>query len=177
MSKPQRPFVPLNVAILTLSNTRTRADDTSGDLIQERLETAGHGVVQRALLPETMDMLRDRLRAWIADAGIDVIISNGGTGITQHDIAPQALQPFITQSIPGFGELFRMLSYADIGTSTIQSRAEAAVAGGTVVFLIPGSTPACRLAMDKIILSQLDASHRPCNLVGLLPRHTTGKSA
>lgn len=174
MSKPSRPFVPLNVAILTLSSKRTRADDTSGDLIQERLETAGHRVVQRALLSESLDALRDQLRAWIADAGIDVIICNGGTGIAQHDIAPQALQPFITQAIPGFGELFRMLSYADIGTSTIQSRAEAAVAGDTVVFLIPGSTNACRLAMDKIILSQLDASHRPCNLVGLLPRYATG---
>ncbi len=177
MSKLQRPFVPLNVAILTLSNTRTRADDTSGDLIQERLETAGHRVAQRTLLPEVMQTLHDQLRSWIADAGIDVIISNGGTGITQHDIAPQALQPFITQSIPGFGELFRMLSYTDIGTSTIQSRAEAAVAGGTVVFLIPGSTNACRLAMDKIILSQLDASHRPCNLVGLLPRYAMGTPA
>ena len=177
MSKPQRPFVPLNVALLTLSNTRTRADDTSGDLIQERLETAGHRVAQRTILPEVMQTLHDQLRGWIADAGIDVIISNGGTGITQHDIAPQALQPFITQSIPGFGELFRMLSYTDIGTSTIQSRAEAAVAGSTVVFLIPGSTNACRLAMDKIILSQLDASHRPCNLVGLLPRYATGTPA
>ena len=174
MSKSSRPFVPLNVAILTLSSKRARADDTSGDLIQERLETAGHRVVQRALLSESLDALRDQLRAWIADAGIDVIISNGGTGIAQHDIAPQALQPLITQAIPGFGELFRMLSYADIGTSTIQSRAEAAVAGDTVVFLIPGSTNACRLAMDKIILSQLDASHRPCNLVGLLPRYATG---
>ena len=177
MSKLQRPFVPLNVAILTLSNTRTRADDTSGDLIQERLETAGHRVAQRTLLPEVMQTLHDQLRSWIADAGIDVIISNGGTGITQHDIAPQALQPFITQSIPGFGELFRMLSYADIGTSTIQSRAEAAVAGDTVVFLIPGSTNACRLAMEKIILSQLDATQRPCNLVGLLPRYATGTPA
>ncbi len=177
MSKLHRPFVPLNVAILTLSNTRTRADDTSGDLIQECLETAGHRVVQRTLLPEVMDTLRAQLRAWIADTGIDVIISNGGTGITQHDIAPQALQPFITQSIPGFGELFRMLSYADIGTSTIQSRAEAAVAGDTVVFLIPGSTNACRLAMEKIILSQLDATQRPCNLVGLLPRYATGTPA
>lgn len=169
--------MPLNIAILTLSNTRTRSDDTSGDLVQERLQTAGHNVVQRVLLPEAMDMLRDRLRAWIGDDSIDVIISNGGTGITQHDIAPQALQPFITQSIPGFGELFRMLSYADIGTSSIQSRAEAAVAGGTVVFLIPGSTNACRLAMDKIILSQLDASHRPCNLVGLLPRYAPSTPA
>lgn len=177
MSKLHRPFVPLNVAILTLSNARTRADDTSGDLIQKCLETAGHRVVQRTLLPEVMDTLRAQLLAWIADTGIDVIISNGGTGITQHDIAPQALQPFITQSIPGFGELFRMLSYADIGTSTIQSRAEAAVAGGTVVFLIPGSTNACRLAMEKIILSQLDATHRPCNLVGLLPRYAAGTPA
>jgi molybdenum cofactor biosynthesis protein B len=160
----------LNVAVLTLSDTRTRADDTSGDLLQERLESAGHQVVHRALLREDLEALREQFRRWVADAAVDVIIATGGTGMTRRDITPEAVQPLITKPIPGFGELFRMLSYAEIGTSTIQSRAAAGIADGTVIFLLPGSTHACRLAMDKIILSQLDATHRPCNLVELLPR-------
>ncbi len=170
MSKRKGPFVALNVALITLSDRRTRADDTSGDLLQERLETAGHRVVQRDILREDLDALGTQLRACIADTGIQVVIVSGGTGITHHDVAPEALQPLITRPIPGFGELFRTLSYAEIGASTIQSRAEAAVADGTVIFLLPGSTNACRLAMDKIILPQLDATTGPCNLVGLLSR-------
>ena len=168
MSKRKGPFVALNAALITVSARRTRADDSSGDLLQERLETAGHRVVQRDILGEDLDTLRAHLRTCIADAGIQVVIVNGGTGITRHDIAPEALQPLVTRPIPGFGELFRALSYADIGTSTIQSRAEAAIADGTVIFLLPGSTNACRLAMDKIVLEQLDATTGPCNLVGLL---------
>ena len=170
MSKRKGPFVALNVALITLSERRTRADDTSGDLLQERLETAGHRVVQRDILREDLDALRTQLRACIDDAGIQVVIVSGGTGITRHDIAPEALQPLITRPIPGFGELFRALSYAEIGASTIQSRAEAAIAGDTVIFLLPGSTHACRLAMDKIVLDQLDATTGPCNLVGQLSR-------
>lgn len=171
MSKTQRPFVPLNVAVLTLSDTRTRETDTSGDLIAERLHGAGHNVVARIIVREDIDKLRAQFEDWVNDPGIDVIISTGGTGMTQRDLTPEAAAPFIKKSIPGFGELFRWLSYAEIGTSTIQSRADAGIsANGTVIFMMPGSTNACRLGMDKIILQQLDATYRPCNLVELLPR-------
>lgn len=170
MAKQKRPFLPLNVAVLTVSDTRTRENDTSGDAIQAALEEAGHKVVARDLLRDDVEALRERFAGWIADAGIDAIIVTGGTGLTRRDITPEALAPLITKPIPGFGELFRWLSYQDIGTSTIQSRAEAAIADQTLVFLLPGSTGACRLGMEKIILPQLDASHAPCNLVELLPR-------
>jgi len=171
MSKTTRPFVPLNVAVLTLSDTRTPENDTSGDLIAERLATAGHRVAARAIVREDLDKLRAQFEAWVNDPGIDVVISTGGTGMTQRDLTPEAAAPFLRKSIPGFGELFRWLSYAEIGTSTIQSRADAGItANGTVIFMLPGSTNACRLGMDKIILSQLDATFRPCNLVELLPR-------
>ena len=170
MSKATRPFTPLNVAVLTLSDTRTRANDSSGDLLVEKLTAVGHRVVARAIVREDMDKLRAQFKVWIDDPGVDVIISTGGTGMTQRDITPEAVRPFITKPIPGFGELFRWLSYAEIGTSTIQSRAEAGIADGTVIFMLPGSTNACRLGMEQIILSQLDATYRPCNLVELLPR-------
>ncbi len=171
MSKAPRPFIPLNIAVLTLSDTRTRDNDTSGDLIEERLKAAGHQVVARAIVREDIDKLRARLKSWVDDSGVDVIISTGGTGMTQRDLTPEAAGTFIAKSIPGFGELFRHLSFAEIGTSTIQSRADAGItANGTIIFMMPGSTNACRLGMDQIILSQLDASHRPCNLVELLPR-------
>lgn len=171
MSKTPRPFVPLNIAVLTLSDTRTRDNDSSGDLIEEKLQAAGHRVIARAIVREDIDKLRAQFQQWVEDPGMDVIISTGGTGMTQRDLTPEAAAAFIKKSIPGFGELFRFLSYAEIGTSTIQSRADAGItANGTVIFMLPGSTNACRLGMDKIILSQLDASHRPCNLVELLPR-------
>jgi molybdenum cofactor biosynthesis protein B len=171
MSKTEHPFIPLNIAVLTLSDTRTRENDSSGDLIEEKLKAAGHRIAARAIVREDLDKLRAQFNDWINDAGIDAIISTGGTGMTQRDLTPEAAQPFITKSIPGFGELFRMLSYAEIGTSTIQSRADAGItANGTILFMLPGSTNACRLGMDKIILSQLDATFRPCNLVALLPR-------
>jgi len=171
VSKAPRPFTPLNVAVLTLSDTRTRETDTSGDLIAERLTTAGHQVVARIIVCEDIDKLRAQFEDWVNDPGIDVIVSTGGTGMTQRDLTPEAAAPFIRKPIPGFGELFRWLSYAEIGTSTIQSRADAGITGnGTVIFMLPGSTNACRLGMDKIILQQLDATYRPCNLVELLPR-------
>lgn len=171
MSKTPRPFLPLNVAVLTLSDTRTRENDTSGDLIEEKLTTAGHKVAARTIVREDLDKLRVQFETWVNDSGIDVIISTGGTGMTQRDLTIEATQPLIQKRIPGFGELFRHLSYAEIGTSTIQSRADAGItANGTIIFMMPGSTNACRLGMDKIILSQLDASYRPCNLVELLPR-------
>lgn len=170
MAKQKRPFQPLNVAVLTVSDTRTRENDTSGDAIQALLEAAGHRVVARDLLRDDVSVLRGRFAGWVADAAIDAIIATGGTGLTRRDITPEALAPLVTKPIPGFGELFRWLSYQDIGTSTIQSRAEAAIANDTLVFLLPGSTGACRLGMEKIILPQLDASYAPCNLVELLPR-------
>lgn len=171
MAKTPRPFLPLNVAVLTLSDSRTPETDTSGDLIEERLKTAGHKVVARTIVREDLDKLRAQFQQWVDDPGIDVIISTGGTGMTQRDLTPEAAKPFINKQIPGFGELFRHLSFAEIGTSTIQSRADAGIThNGTVIFMMPGSTNACRLGMDQIILSQLDASYRPCNLVELLPR-------
>jgi len=171
MSKTPRSFVALNVAVLTLSDTRTPETDTSGDLIAERLTTAGHRVAGRAIVRENLDTLRAQFEAWVNDPGIDVILSTGGTGMTQRDLTPEATASLIRKSIPGFGELFRWLSYPEIGTSTIQSRADAGItANGTILFMMPGSTNACRLALDKIILAQLDATTRPCNLVDLLPR-------
>ncbi len=170
MAKSKQPFVPLNVAVLTVSDTRTPATDSSGDLIQERLTGAGHRVVNRLILRDEIEALRSRFRAWIADPGVDVVIATGGTGLTRRDITPEAVGPLITKPIPGFGELFRWLSYEEIGTSTIESRALAGIADDTIVFLLPGSTGACRLGMDRIILPQLDAAQPPCNLVELLPR-------
>lgn len=170
MKQKVKQFVPLNAAVLTVSDTRTRENDTSGDLLQERLEAAGHKVVKRTIHADDLDALRALFREWIDDGGIDVIVATGGTGLTRRDITPEALRDFITKPIPGFGELFRMLSYEEIGTSTIESRAEAAVAGDTLVFLLPGSTGACRLGMDQIILKQLDARNMPCNLAEMLPR-------
>lgn len=170
MSKETRPFTPLNVAILTSSDTRTFENDTSGDLLQERLESAGHKVLERKILADDIDGIRGLLQRWIDNEKVDVIISTGGTGLTQRDILPEAIEPLITKAIPGFGELFRMLSYDDIGTSTIESRAVGAIASGTIIFCLPGSTGACRLGIDKIILPQIDSTVGPCNLVALLPR-------
>lgn len=170
MSKETRPFLPLGAAILTASDSRTFDNDTSGDLLQERLESAGHNIVHRKLLTDDVDKIRSLLQQWIDDKNVDVIITTGGTGLTQRDILPEAIEPLITKPIPGFGELFRMLSFEDIGTSTIESRAIGGVASGTIIFCLPGSTGACRLGMDKIILPQIDATTGPCNLVALLPR-------
>ncbi len=168
--KTKGPFVPLNVAVLTVSDTRTRENDTSGDLVQERLETAGHKVVSRVILKDDVEKLRGQLRAWMADKNVEAVISTGGTGLTKRDVTPEAFEPLFTKAIPGFGELFRWLSYEEIGTSTIESRALAGVADDTLVFCLPGSTGACRTGMDKIILPQLNATTAPCNLTEMLPR-------
>ena len=168
--KAKGPFVPLHVAILTVSDTRTRADDTSGDLIQERLEAAGHKVAARAVLKDDIEALRAQVRAWIADKNVDAVITTGGTGLTRRDVTVEALTPLLTKHIPGFGELFRWLSFEEIGTATIESRAFAGVAEDTLVFCLPGSTGACRLGLDKIILPQLNASTPPCNIAEMLPR-------
>lgn len=168
--KTKGPFIPLNVAVLTVSDTRTRANDTSGDLVQERLESAGHKVAARVILKDDVEALRAQCRAWIADGNVDVVISTGGTGLTKRDVTVEALIPLLSKHIPGFGELFRWLSYEEIGTSTIESRAFAGIGDTTLIFCLPGSTGACRTGMDKIILPQLNATTAPCNLTEMLPR-------
>lgn len=165
-----RPFIAVHAGVLTVSDTRTLDTDGSGALIVERLTTAGHVIAARAIVKDNRDAIRGQLQAWIDDPGVDVVIVTGGTGVTPRDVTPEAMAPLVTKPIPGFGELFRYLSFADIGTSTIQSRAEAALCGGTYVFLLPGSTGGVRLGMDQILIPQLDARHRPCNFVTLLPR-------
>ncbi len=166
----ERAFIPVNVAILTVSDTRTLQTDRSGKLAEDRLAAAGHNVISREVVTDNRQQIGQRLADFIADPGIDVVITTGGTGVTPRDVTPEAVEPLTTKAIPGFGELFRQLSYEEIGTSTIQSRACAALCGTTYVFVLPGSTGAVRLAMDKILLQQLDHRHRPCNFVELLPR-------
>lgn len=165
-----RPFIPVNIAVLTVSDTRTEANDTSGDTLASRIENAGHRVVARAIDKDDPDAIERRLRAWIADPAVDVVITTGGTGITGRDVTPEAFDRVMEKRIEGFGELFRMLSYQKIGTSTMQSRAIGGVAGGTYLFALPGSTGAVRDGWDDILVLQLDNRHRPCNLVELMPR-------
>jgi molybdopterin adenylyltransferase len=166
----EREFISVNVAVLTVSDTRTEATDTSGQYIVDRMTEAGHRVVDRALVIDVETHIRAQLAKWIADPGIDVVITTGGTGVTPRDVTPEALAPLITKHVPGFGELFRQLSYAEIGAATIQSRADAALCGQSYVFLLPGSTAGVKLGVDKIILPQLDHRSKPCNFVMLLPR-------
>ena len=161
---------PLRIAIITVSDTRTLETDKSGGLLMDELLAAGHVIALRKIVKDDLDLIRSALSFGIDTPEIDVVITTGGTGITQRDVTPDALAPLITKAIPGFGELFRWLSYADIGASTIQSRAEAGLCGTTLVFMLPGSTGAVRLALDKILLPQLDARTKPCNFVELLPR-------
>ncbi len=156
-------FVPLNVAVLTLSDSRTFENDTSGQYLVDALLKAGHRLAARELCKDEVYTTRAIVSAWIADPGIDVIISTGGTGLTQRDSTPEALQPLFDRNIEGFGELFRQLSYDDVGTSTVQSRAVAGLVNETLVFCLPGSTGACRTGWSGILEEQLDASHRPCN--------------
>jgi molybdenum cofactor biosynthesis protein B len=165
-----RPFLPVNIAILTVSDTRVAADDKSGDALAERARAAGHVVAERRIVKDDQAAIIAQLRAWIADARIDVVIATGGTGVTGRDVTPEAFHAVYEKEIVGFGELFRWLSYAKIKTSTIQSRATAGVAGGTYLFALPGSPGAVKDAWDDIIVSQLDNRHRPCNLVELMPR-------
>ena len=156
-------FIPLNIAILTLSDSRTFENDTSGQTLVDALEAAGHKLAARELCKDEIYISRAIVSAWIADPGIDVIISTGGTGLTQRDSTPEALKPLFDQNIEGFGELFRQLSYDEIGSSTVQSRALAGLANQTLVFCLPGSTGACRTGWNRILKEQLDSSHRPCN--------------
>ncbi|MDF1822052.1 MAG: molybdenum cofactor biosynthesis protein B [Alcanivoracaceae bacterium] len=168
MSKAQAAFTPLNVAVLTVSDTRTVDTDTSGDLLRDRLRAAGHELADRDLVKDDIYVLRARVSAWIADAGIQVVLVTGGTGFSGRDSTPEALLPLFDKQVDGFGELFRQLSYEEIGTSTVQSRALAGLANGTLVFCLPGSTNACATGWDRILEQQLDSRHRPCNFVGLV---------
>ena len=171
---PEREFIPVNLAVLTVSDTRTEATDTSGKYIADRFAEAGHRIAARAIVIDDQAKISAQLGAWIADPGIDVVIATGGTGVTPRDVTPEALAPHITKPIAGFGELFRQISFADIGTSTIQSRAEAALCGQTYVFLLPGSTGGVKTGVDKILLPQLDHRTKPCNFVMLMPRIKAG---
>jgi molybdenum cofactor biosynthesis protein B len=167
---PERPFRALNIALLTVSDSRSPAEDRSGDLLAERLTKAGHRLADRALVVDDAAKIVARFRAWIADPAIDVVISTGGTGVTGRDVTPEALEQVAEKLIPGFGELFRLISFNKIGTSALQSRATAGVAGGTYLFALPGSPGACKDGWDEILESQLDIRHRPCNFAELLPR-------
>jgi molybdenum cofactor biosynthesis protein B len=163
-------FVPLSLCVLTVSDTRTAAEDTSGDYLANALVEAGHHLHARALLPDDRYRLRAVVSGWIADAAVDGILVTGGTGFTGRDSTPEALRPLLDKAMPGFGELFRALSFDEIGTSTLQSRAFAGLANGTFLFALPGSTGACRTAWERIIRAQLDARTKPCNLAQLRPR-------
>jgi molybdenum cofactor biosynthesis protein B len=165
-----KPFLPVNIAVLTVSDTRTEADDKSGRTLAELIVRDGHRVAARAIVRDDIAEIVAQLKAWIADSAIDVVISTGGTGVTGRDVTPEAFRQVYEKEIEGFGELFRMLSYEKVKTSTIQSRATGGVAGGTYLFALPGSPGACRDGWDDILKWQLDSRHRPCNLVELMPR-------
>ena len=165
-----RPFLPVRIAVLTVSDTRDADDDRSGDVLVERLAAAGHVLADRAIVRDDIAAVRDRLRTWIDDPGVDCVIATGGTGLTGRDVTPEAMEALYEKRIDGFGELFRWLSFARIGTSTIQSRATAGMAGGTYLFGVPGSPGACRDAWDDILRHQLDNRFRPCNFVEIMPR-------
>jgi molybdenum cofactor biosynthesis protein B len=166
----EREFIPVKIAVLTVSDTRTAETDTSGAYIADRLGAEGHRIVARAIVKDVEALIRAQLAQWIADPEIEVVIASGGTGVTPRDVTPEALAPLITKHIPGFGELFRYLSLAEIGAATIQSRADAGLCGTTYVFLLPGSTGGVKLGVDKILVPQLDNRTKPCNFTMLMPR-------
>ncbi|NVN87316.1 MAG: molybdenum cofactor biosynthesis protein B [Rhodopseudomonas sp.] len=163
-------FIPLNIAVLTVSDTRALDDDKSGATLAERLTGAGHRLAAREIVTDDVEGIRGVVQRWIADAGVDVIITTGGTGFTGRDVTPEAIEPLFEKRMDGFSMVFQMLSYAKIGTSTIQSRATAGVAGATYIFCLPGSPGACRDAWDGILAPQLDYRTRPCNFVEIMPR-------
>ena len=166
----ERLFIPLNIAVLTISDTRTEESDTSGKLLAQRLTEAGHRLAHKAIVRDDVYRIRATVSHWIADDQVNVIITTGGTGVTGRDGTPEAIKPLLDKEIEGFGEVFRTLSYEQIKTSTLQSRALAGVVNGTYVFCVPGSSGACRTAWDQVIAPQLDYRTRPCNLVELMPR-------
>ncbi len=174
-----RDFIPIRIAILTMSDTRSASEDKSGDLLAERVKAAGHAVADRAIVKDDIAAIRAKVEGWIADPEIDCVITTGGTGFTGRDVTPEAVKPLFEKDIEGFAILFHMLSYQKVATSTIQSRACAGVARGTYIFCLPGSPGACKDAWDGILQFQLDMRHRPCNLVEIIPRleeHRRGKS-
>ncbi len=165
-----RTFKPIRIALLTVSDTRGPDEDTSGDILAERITGAGHTLAARTILKDDADLIAAQLREWIAAPDVDAVVSTGGTGLTGRDVTPEALERVKTRDIPGFGELFRWVSFQNIGTSTVQSRACAVVADGTYIFALPGSNGAVRDGWDKILAEQLDSRNRPCNFVELMPR-------
>jgi molybdenum cofactor biosynthesis protein B len=166
----RRPFVPLRIAVLTVSDTRTIEDDKSGQTLAERIGKAGHALADRRIVTDDVGAIRGAVRRWIDDRTIDAIITTGGTGLTGRDVTPEAIEPLFEKVIDGFSALFHRISYDKIGTSTVQSRATAGVAKGTYIFVLPGSPGACRDAWDEILANQLDYRHMPCNFVEIMPR-------
>ena len=165
-----RQFIALKIAVLTVSDSRSFEDDTSGATLAERIAKAGHAVTARAIVTDDVDKIRTRVKAWIADPAVDVIITTGGTGFTGRDVTPEAVEPLFEKRMDGFSTLFLMVSHGKIGTSAIQTRATAGVAGATYIFCLPGSPGACRDAWDEILVHQLDYRYRPCNFVEIMPR-------
>lgn len=165
-----RPFIPLNIAVMTVSDTRTRETDTSGDVLEARLTAAGHTLADRAIVSDDIQMIRNRLLSWIASEKVDIVISTGGTGLTGRDVTPEAFKSVYDKEIEGFSAIFHRVSFEKIGTSTIQSRATAGVAHGKYLFALPGSPGACKDGWDEILVLQLDNRYRPCNFVEILPR-------
>ena len=170
MSETKREFIAVNIAILTVSDSRTQKTDKSGPLLVERASGAGHNVIETQIVKDEIDEIRMVVSGWISNSGINVVLTTGGTGVTGRDGSPEAISPLLDKEIPGFGEMFRMLSYEKIGTSSLQSRALAGVANGTYIFVLPGSSGACKDAWDMLIVKQLDYRTLPCNLVELMPR-------
>jgi len=169
-SAPTRAFIPLNIAVLTVSDTRILADDKSGATLADRLTAAGHKLAARNIVSDDVELIRNQVKVWIADSGIDIIITTGGTGFTGRDVTPDALEPLFDKRMDGFSIAFHMLSHAKIGASTIQSRATAGLAGTTFIFCLPGSPGACRDGWDGILAHQLDYRAKPCNFVEIMPR-------
>ncbi len=167
---PSKPFVPLAIAVLTVSDTRALADDKSGATLKERIEAAGHRLAARTIVKDDVKAIRAKVKAWIKDKKIDVVITTGGTGFTGRDVTPEAVEPLFEKRMDGFSVAFHQISFGKIGSSTIQSRATAGVANATYIFCLPGSPGACRDAWDEILVHQLDLRHRPCNFVEIMPR-------
>jgi molybdenum cofactor biosynthesis protein B len=166
----RRPFIPIGIAVLTVSDTRTRADDKSGDVLEARIREAGHRLEARTIVPDEREKIYGQVKAWTLDAAIDVVITTGGTGFTGRDVTPEALEPLFEKRMDGFSEVFHRISYEKIGTSTIQSRVKGGVANATFIFVLPGSPGACKDAWDGILKQQLDYRHMPCNFVEIMPR-------
>ena len=163
-------FQPVRIAVLTVSDTRTAADDTSGDILAARVKAAGHILAGRAILRDTIEVIQDKVSEWINSPDVDAIISTGGTGLTGRDVTPEALTPLMDKQIEGFSVIWHLVSYQSVGLSTLQSRACAGVTKGTIIFCLPGSNGACKDGWDKIIRWQLDSRHKPCNMIELMPR-------